>query len=155
MRRFYSSVPATGCGQTPDKTDNQGLSAKDLHVIQSVVLVCNIFIMSQAPFLVYLTVRLIVPEFDANRQFHFMFTISTVTSLTCSYLNATVNIIVYYNFNSKYKLELLSLLKTASQKSRNNNFIKLIENRFEEHDRQCVFRQGTWKRRRGQKNSLK
>ncbi|GFO05280.1 chemosensory receptor a [Plakobranchus ocellatus] len=111
IRKSYTSTSASQ--QASEKPDRQGLSAKDLHVIRSVVLVGSIFIMSQAPFLLFSTARLISDSFDinhANRNRLLFFTFSIV-SLTCSYLNASVNIFVYYNYNSKYKSELSFMLK--------------------------------------------
>ncbi|GFO32199.1 chemosensory receptor a [Plakobranchus ocellatus] len=103
IRRSHSSTPAPKSEQASEKPDNQGMSSKDVRVIKSVVLVCIIFITSQAPFLIYSTARLITPEFDVFAKLHNLFAMSTSISLTCSYLNTSVNIFVYYNFNRKYK----------------------------------------------------
>ena len=99
-----------------ERNDNQGkqldsnhkMSPKERHVVQSVVLVCVIFILSQLPFLLYSTVRLIHPEFDENKKLHFLFGIATQISLTCSFLNASINIFVYFKYNSKYRSTLQS-----------------------------------------------
>ncbi|GFN80885.1 chemosensory receptor b [Plakobranchus ocellatus] len=115
-RRSYSSALAPDWKGASEKQGNQGLSSKDLHVIQSVVLVGSIFIMSQAPFLMYSTARLVIPGFDADAGLHYIFIICTTISLTCSYLNATVNIFVYYNYNSKYKAAILSAMKDTKLK---------------------------------------
>ncbi|GFO40291.1 chemosensory receptor b [Plakobranchus ocellatus] len=110
IRRSHSSTPAPKSEQASEKADSQGMSSKDVRVIKSVVLVCSIFIMSQAPFLIYSTARLINPEFDVFARLHYLFEMSAAISLTCSYLNATVNIFVYYNCNRKYKSVFLSML---------------------------------------------
>ncbi|GFO08173.1 hypothetical protein PoB_003467800 [Plakobranchus ocellatus] len=75
MRRSHSSAPATNSAQALEKPDNQGMSSEDVRMIKSVVLVCSIFISSQAPFLMYSTARLIYPEFDAETKFHFILAI--------------------------------------------------------------------------------
>ncbi|GFO26386.1 chemosensory receptor c [Plakobranchus ocellatus] len=111
VRKSHTSTPASDSKQTTaEGLDEQGRSSKDLRVIQSVVLICCIFIASQLPFLVYSTVRLINPDFDVLRRLQNLFFIFTTLSRTCSYLNASVNIFVYYNYNSKYKAIFLSLL---------------------------------------------
>ncbi|GFO14615.1 chemosensory receptor b [Plakobranchus ocellatus] len=111
-RRSYTTSSGIDPEQASGKSDNLGLSSKDVHVIQSVVLVGSIFIMSQAPFLMYSTTRLIVSEFGTRGRFELIFAVCTTISQTCSYLNATVNIFVYYNFNSKFKSDLLFMFDT-------------------------------------------
>ncbi|GFO13018.1 chemosensory receptor a [Plakobranchus ocellatus] len=91
--------------------DAQRMSAKDIQVVQSVVLVCSIFVISQLPFSLFSTVRLIEPEFNDKGYYHYMFTACTAFSYTCYFLNASVNIFVYYRYNSKYRAALLSVLK--------------------------------------------
>ena len=86
------------------------IAAKDIHVIQSVVLVCVIFILSQLPFLLYSTARRIYREFDEGGKFVFLFGISGLISMTCSFLNASVNIFIYFKYNSKYRSEVKSLI---------------------------------------------
>ena len=97
------SLPASG-DKTAAKSDHDNkLSPKDVLVIQSVVMVCSIFIIAQLPALLYSTVRVVNPDFDAGGRLAKLFGIFAYTSLTCSLLNATVNIFVYYNYNSKYR----------------------------------------------------
>ncbi|GFN95994.1 chemosensory receptor a [Plakobranchus ocellatus] len=109
IRRSFTS--ASAAQQESGKPDNQGLSTRDLHVLQSVVVVCSIFIMSQAPFLMYSTARLINQELDFEKRYRTLFSMFTIISLTCSNLNASVNIFVYYRYNSKYRAQLTSMFK--------------------------------------------
>ena len=95
--------------QGPHSTSKHKISAKETRVVQSVVLVCVIFILSQLPFLLYSTARLIYPELDVGRKLHYLFGIFTQISNTFSFLNASVNIFIYYNYNSKYRSTLKSL----------------------------------------------
>ncbi|RUS86192.1 hypothetical protein EGW08_006038, partial [Elysia chlorotica] len=88
---------------TPGNPGVQGLSTKDLQVVKSVVLVCSIFILSQLSFLVTSAVRLVSPEFDNGRDLLYLFGIISHLNALCSYLNASLNIFVYYNYNSKYR----------------------------------------------------
>ena len=82
---------------------SNSLSAKDLQVIKSVTLVCAIFILSQLPFQIRSTIRLLDPEFSqrGTKQFAFGFTSLIVEAF--GHLNAFVNIFVYYHFNSRYR----------------------------------------------------
>ncbi|KAK3780078.1 hypothetical protein RRG08_046140 [Elysia crispata] len=89
--------------------DGTRMSAKDIQVIQSVVLVCIIFILSQLPFILYSTARFIEPEFSDKGRYVFLFRLCTTVSLTCSFLNASVNIFVYYTYNTKYRTAFLSI----------------------------------------------
>ncbi|GFN91128.1 chemosensory receptor a [Plakobranchus ocellatus] len=92
-----------------NKVDAGRLSPKDIQVVQSVVLVCSIFIISQLPFLLYSTARLIQPEFNDKGYYRHLFRACSTISFTCSFLNASVNIFVYYRYNSKYRLAFLSI----------------------------------------------
>ncbi|GFS02751.1 chemosensory receptor A [Elysia marginata] len=85
------------------------MSAKDIQVVQSVVVVCIIFILSQLPFLLYSTARLIEPEFSDKGRYVYLFRLCTTISLTCSFLNASVNIFVYFTYNSKYRAAFLTI----------------------------------------------
>ena len=88
----------------------QGMSSKDLQVVKSVVLVCTIFIMSQLPFLLLSTTRLTNRNLDESKGLHFLFVILSQINRTCAYINASINIFVYYNYNSKYRCVLRSIL---------------------------------------------
>ncbi|GFN96494.1 chemosensory receptor a [Plakobranchus ocellatus] len=111
VRRPQTSTSASNTKQPNEGLEDQGRSSKDLRVIQSVVLICCIFILSQLPFLAYSTGRLINPEFDVFKKLQNLFYIFTTTSQTFSYLNVSVNIFVYYNYNSKYRSIFLSMIK--------------------------------------------
>ncbi|GFR70872.1 chemosensory receptor A [Elysia marginata] len=93
-----------------EKPTDPGLNTKDIQVIKSVVVVCIIFILSQLPSLMTSTIRLFIPDFDMGKRLRFMFGIFGQINVTCSYLNASVNIFVYYNFNSKFRSVLRSHL---------------------------------------------
>ena len=97
------SLPASGDKAAAKSDQDNKLSPKDVHVVQSVVLVCSIYIIAQLPALLYSTVRVVNPEFDQGGRLVNLFGIFAYTSLTCPLLNATVNIFVYYNYNSKYR----------------------------------------------------
>ena len=85
------------------------MSARDLQVIKSVTLICVIFILSQLPFQMVSTVRLFVPEFDNFRKAQNIYGFATHMSITCGYLNASVNIFVHIRFNTRYRAQFLGL----------------------------------------------
>ena len=111
IRQSCTIQPSQSSGPVAKKLSTQKQpQAKDLQVIKSVVLVCIIFIFSHLPFLIVSTYRLFDPNFTDGRRLHNLMALFLQVSLTFSYLNASVNIFVYYNYNSKYRAVLLSLL---------------------------------------------
>ncbi|GFR85900.1 chemosensory receptor A [Elysia marginata] len=113
--RIRRSCTAVG-DQTSYKTEADKISLKDFQVIKSVVLICTIFILSQLSFLLYSTARLINPELTSTSRMQNLFGVFSLVSRMCSYLNASLNIFVYYNFNSKYRRVLLSMLQFKRNK---------------------------------------
>ena len=89
--------------------DSDKMSTRELQVIQSVTLICVIFILSQLPFQVISTVRLFVPEFDNYRSAHHIYGFSSHISSTFGFLNASVNIFVHICFNARYRKQFLAL----------------------------------------------
>ena len=110
IRRSCTTELSESSNQASDKSASHGLTSKDIQVVKSVVLVCTIFILSQLTFLITSTIRLFVPDFDNGRPLIFLFGLISEINATCSYLNASFNIFVYYNYNSKYRSVFCSLL---------------------------------------------
>ena len=110
IRRSYTKGQTESSKQAPDEPVVEGLSSKDMQVVKSVVLVCTIFILSQLTFLITSTVRLIAPQFDGLNGMIFLFGIISQISRIGSYLNTSMNILVYYTYNSRYRSELRSML---------------------------------------------
>ena len=96
-----------------EKASN-GLSAKDLQIIQSVILICVIFIVSQLPFQLASTIRLLDSEFAHGRKKRYAYGFAIHISNTFGYLNASVNIFVYYHFNTRYREIFLKFLPKRS-----------------------------------------
>ena len=110
IRRSYTTGLTRASSQSTDKAVSQRMNSKDIQVVKSVVLVCTIFILAQLPFLIYSTVRLFRPDFTNGQHLRYLFAISAQISATCSYLNASLNIFVYYNCNTSYRSFLRSML---------------------------------------------
>ncbi|GFR73221.1 chemosensory receptor A [Elysia marginata] len=112
IRRSCTGKPLQASG----KPSPQGLSTKDLQVVKSVVLVCTIFILLQLPFLLLSIIRLVDPEVDNQKRLLFLFGIFGRVNATCSHVNASVNIFIYYNYNSKYRSVLKALISVKRTK---------------------------------------
>ena len=127
IRRSITAADPQHAGTSAEKTAPQTpLQSKDLQVIKSVVLVCTIFILSQLPFLVVSTYRLVESDFTVEARLHNLFSLFSQTSLTCSYLNASLNIFVYYNYNSKYRAVFQSLLSWGGGRDIKHNVAEKI-----------------------------
>ena len=113
--KIRRSFTASTSEQTAERADAKGLSSRDLQVVKSVVLVCSIFILAQVPYLTVSTARLIDPQFDSGNRLDAFFGIISQISVTCSYLNASLNIFVYYNYNSKFRSVFCSLFSVRSK----------------------------------------
>ena len=109
IRRSCTAGGSQSSGQTSDKTVTKTMSTKDLQVVKSVVLVCIIFVIAQLPLVLTSSIRLVDPEFDSHKRLSRLFGIFSQINITFSYLNASINIIVYYNYNSKYRAIFKSL----------------------------------------------
>ncbi|GFR95099.1 peptide receptor GPCR [Elysia marginata] len=110
FKLYQAAKTRRDCLKTSQTSDQQGLSSKDLQVVKSVVLVCTIFVLFQIPGLLTSTVRLVNPEFSEGGRFVFVFGMISQVNLSCTCLNASVNIFVYYNYNSKYRAVFRSLM---------------------------------------------
>ena len=120
------SKPASVTGSSKEKDgSNQKkpheLSAKDVRVVQSVILVSSIYIMAQLPSLIYTALRNIHPEFCGGCRYHYLVGISFKTTYVVYLLNASVNILVYYNYNSKYRTVFRSLFYLCIQGKTSQN----------------------------------
>ncbi|GFR91936.1 chemosensory receptor C [Elysia marginata] len=87
------------------------MSAKDVQVIQSVTLICVIFILSVLPQQVLSFVRLFRSDFyDYNKFMYFNEFVGSCI-LLFNLLNASVNIFVYFRYNSRYRETFFDLVK--------------------------------------------
>ena len=96
---------SVGAKQTP----SHKLSPKDVEVVQSVVLVCSIFIMVQLLALTYTIMRLSWSVFHSSGSMRYLLGIFLKVDYTFMMINASINIFVYYNYNSKFKSIIRSL----------------------------------------------
>ena len=103
------TVSAAGSYEHPNLSQEhkQTLSPKDVRVMLTVVLVCTIYIVAQLPSFGYSAARAVSDEIES---FWFM-GLAIKVSQTCYMTNASINILVYYNCNSKYRAILRSLFR--------------------------------------------
>ena len=103
---------ASGSGESSNqpRAPKQKLSPKDVRVVQSVVLVCVIFIVAQIPSICHSLGRVASEEFTETGYLFWFSFILMKTSFTCYMANASLNIFVYYNYNSKYRAVLRAIL---------------------------------------------
>ena len=99
-----------------NKNISDKMSPKDLQVIKSVTLICVIFIVSQLPYQITCTIRLIDPEYSEFRKKILAFGFASHISTTFGYLNASVNIFAHYYFNTRYRDTLRFYLSKRSAK---------------------------------------
>ena len=107
--RIPDSNEASSKSHSSSHTGSQKLSPKDTLVVQSVILVCSIYIIAQLPTLLYTAFVKFYPEFNRTGGLRNLVALCSDTSYTFYLSNASVNIFVYYNYNSKYRSEFRSL----------------------------------------------
>ena len=92
------------------------MSSKDLKVVQSVTLICVIFILSQMPFQIISLTRLLDPEFSVLNRKEQAYSFAAHISSTFGLVNSSVNIFVHYNFNARYRDTFLFFFSKKSLK---------------------------------------
>ena len=110
FRSLPASDPDSG---KSSQTQKQKLSPKDARVVKSVVLVCTIFIVAQIPAFCHSVARVLIADSVENR---WVARFLTRIILTSYMTNASINIFVYYNCNSKYRAVLRSFLRIKDKK---------------------------------------
>ena len=104
-----------------EKSKIQVMSNREIKILRAVILVAVIYVVFQAPFMVYSLGRRIQSEFDENigisniPKYINLFGFASNFSVLCAFMNSTVNIFVYYNYNSRYRQCLRAMLKIKSK----------------------------------------
>ena len=99
----------------------QMLSSKEAQVVRSVILVAAVFVTCQTPLMAYTLARRFESQFDGNDEadekytqmpkYLFLFALFTNIASFFTLINASVNIIIHYNFNSRYRETIKTLWK--------------------------------------------
>ena len=94
------------------------LSSRETQVLRSVILVAAVFITCQAPLMAYTLARRFESQFDDTHEtfrqipkYSFLFALCSHLSSLFTLINASVNIIIHYNFNSRYRQAMKTILK--------------------------------------------
>ncbi|XP_005099259.1 uncharacterized protein LOC101858272 [Aplysia californica] len=85
------------------------LSTKDIQVVKAVSLVAAMFVYCSLLTTIKALVRRAIPDYDSRGQYRNLFQLTTGVVTIFTYLNATVNITVYYHFNTKYRQSLIEI----------------------------------------------
>ena len=101
------------------KGQHKVVATKETQVVRSVILVAVIFVTCQTPLMVYTLARRFESQFDDQddlnsknlQKYIFLFGLCANISMVFALVNASVNIIVYYNFNSRFRQCLKKLWK--------------------------------------------
>ncbi|KAK3790539.1 hypothetical protein RRG08_060586 [Elysia crispata] len=105
-----------------ERSKDQILSSRELKILRSVILVAVIFIICQIPFMAYSLARRLESEFDSIvgsrkiSKYINLFSVASSLSSFFAFVNATVNIAVYYNHNSRYRQCFRALFKREVSK---------------------------------------
>ncbi|XP_059175070.1 uncharacterized protein LOC131955111 [Physella acuta] len=76
---------------------------KELQVIQQVVLICVVYITCNTPTILINFTGLFVPEFSIDNMFRNLYLLVTGIKYLFQTINASINILVYRRYNSKYR----------------------------------------------------
>ena len=92
----------------PSQSEGKGkqqnvLSSREIQVIRSVVLMASVFVTCQVPLMAYSLARRFDSTFNPDERYGYLFAFFSNLSNNFALVNASINIIVYYNFNSRYR----------------------------------------------------
>ncbi|XP_005092744.1 muscarinic acetylcholine receptor M4-like [Aplysia californica] len=79
-------------------------SNKEQQVVKMVALLSVIFVSCNLPLALIALSRLVEPEFDLGRRYSNLFAVVGIVGNLSLYLNVSVNCLVYYLHNSKYRM---------------------------------------------------
>ncbi|GFR99999.1 chemosensory receptor C [Elysia marginata] len=107
----------SGKNPVPLEKGKQVLSTRETQVLRSVIMVAVVFILCQFPLMSYTLARQIESQFDNTRgdgkvkKYRFLFAFFSNLSTVFAYINSSVNMLVYYKFNSRYRHSMKALWK--------------------------------------------
>ncbi|GFO45683.1 peptide receptor gpcr [Plakobranchus ocellatus] len=105
---------ATSVNSSPNPTQSVASSNRDVRLIRMVVAIASIFIVCFTPTCVQLVCTAMFKEFFYFGVYErLFFLISSLTAL-CQSVNGSLNIIMYYNMASKYRITLRRLFSLDS-----------------------------------------
>ncbi|KAK3742841.1 hypothetical protein RRG08_064240 [Elysia crispata] len=103
-----STSGSDGAGQTKE-------GRKEARVVKTVVFLCVIFILCYLPTMIFTLFGQIEPEFSATGFYRNANTFFLMLLVSSMMINANVNIVVYYLYNSRYRSVLLAMFGAKQQ----------------------------------------
>ncbi|XP_059175072.1 uncharacterized protein LOC131955113 [Physella acuta] len=101
FRSFHSYNDITTV--TKSKGSSPTKPGKELQVIQQVALICMVYITCNTPTILINFTGLFVPEFSIDNTFRNMYLLMTGIKYFFQTINASINILVYHRYNSRYR----------------------------------------------------
>ncbi|KAH9499482.1 hypothetical protein Btru_077973 [Bulinus truncatus] len=141
VQKCISSQPNGGIDdQTPGPTtkiigkksrhsaidNSRKLSGKDLQVVKSVTFVAFLFLLTNLPANVLFCVNRFVPGFNIGGKYTKTFGLAYNLRTEIEILNASVNIFVYYHFNTKFKIVLRKCLSRCAGRKFEFAFVLIL-----------------------------
>ena len=107
-RRLQKKQKTNSKRGNPSQSGSKGtqqnvLSSREIQVIRSVVLMASVFVTCQIPLMAYSLARRFDSTFNPDERYGYLFAFFSNLSNNFALVNASINIIVYYNFNSRYR----------------------------------------------------
>ncbi|XP_005098383.2 uncharacterized protein LOC101854082 [Aplysia californica] len=92
------------------------LNARELQIVKAVVLVAGLLLVSVLYSSVQALARRLVPQFDNDGRYRWLFAISNDVRSSLSYVNAGANPFIYLRFNAKYRAVVTGWIRRGSPK---------------------------------------
>ncbi|RUS84201.1 hypothetical protein EGW08_008041 [Elysia chlorotica] len=113
-------IPKLATSPSAPSKGHRTLSSKEAKVARCVILVAGIFIACQAPFMAYSLARRVEAQFDDGfergvSRYIFLFALCSTLSTVFALINVSINIFVYYKFNSRYRQCMNSMWKCQNK----------------------------------------
>ena len=103
--KFRKSAQETS---TPSSEKATSQTSRDVRVVKMVVVITVLYLSLSLPSTLYSLVRRLVPSFNSEQGQTRVFGMVAQASYLCGFLNATLNTLVYYRANSRYKAIVIS-----------------------------------------------
>lgn len=108
LRHAMTKVKADPATNGRKGRTNSQLSSNELKAIQAVFLVSAIFVTCNLPDVVSFLVSVLMPDFGDYGSYRNSFRLTRAVQNVLAVTNATVNIFVYFKYNSKYRSQMLA-----------------------------------------------
>ncbi|GFO38994.1 chemosensory receptor a [Plakobranchus ocellatus] len=118
-RKTATSVDSRANSTPSDAAAGSSSSNRDVRLIRMVVAIASIFIVCFTPTCVQLVCTAMFKEFFYFGVYERLFFLISIFTLLCQSVNGSLNIIMYYNMASKYRITLRRLFGLDSENKTN------------------------------------